>query len=131
MTSRALAPRLLLGWLIMLSLPLLACEDRSRVRSGDSCTQEYEPPNEDGSCDAPATAREIAWLYGRGDMCTVECEDELDCPTVGSRPAHCLKVSPSSDFYCYTWCGSTGDCPEGWVCQIVSTATSATSVCLP
>lgn len=118
----------LLPLLLVLLALLTACDGRERrPRRVDGC-QEYEPPKEDGSCDAPAIAHEIAWFFGRGEMCTVECEDELDCPTIGSRFPHCLKVSPATPFLCYGACRSHDDCPEDWVCQPVSTGTS---VCLP
>lgn len=118
--------RALIPWLLFLLL--LGCSDRTTVRGLDMCTQEYEPPDEDGNCDAPASAYDIEWRDGRGPMCSVECEDELDCPSVGASRPRCLEIGRTRAFLCYTECRSDADCHRGWVCQPLS---SGGRVCLP
>jgi hypothetical protein len=82
---------------------------------------------EDSSDCADAECRELVWEYGRGGICTRDCESELDCVSSGSNPGRCLRIAGGA-FQCYSQCGSDLDCPEGWVCQPVSTGGR---VCLP
>ena len=91
------------------------------------CGQEYAP-GEEGGCEVPASVHEVAWRYGRGSICTHECADELDCPSLGSRRARCVKVSPASPFLCYLDCGDAEGCPSGWVCQPIQ---GGGRICLP
>ena len=106
---------------VLAPLALVACSE-------PPCHEDYQSCESTSECGAGGTCSELTWEFGSDSICSLGCESELDCPREGGRTGRCVAVGGSGDFRCYPECNNDSHCPEGWVCQLVSTGDA---ICLP
>lgn len=97
----------------------------------EPCGNDYGTCGEFSKCGGGATCTEFNWRFGSGDICARGCEDEQDCPRTGGRGGRCVDVNRTGDFQCFSDCIASEECPFGWVCQPISSASGVSGICLP
>lgn len=94
------------------------------------CRQDLGSCESTSDCAGGATCESIAWSFGEGQLCAVECETELDCPRARGLPGRCLNAA-TGGFLCYASCAQDVDCDDGWVCQPIRSNGALSAICMP
>lgn len=72
----------------------------------------------------------IDWIQGRGQMCSLYCDDDSDC--FGDARCFELVGDPLPNRVCYARCDTNLDCEPGFVCaDTQSGSVDRDDVCLP
>ena len=95
------------------------------------CHEDYQSCEAASECSTGASCTELDWAFGSDAICSIGCENELDCPRAGGRSGRCIDVNRTGDFRCYAECSTDAHCPDGWVCQPIRSAGVVSGICLP
>lgn len=116
---------------VLLSVGAAVGSGCSARDESEPCGNDYGTCGESGRCGGGATCEAFAWRYGSADICARGCNDEQDCPRTGGRGGRCVDVNVTGDFQCFSDCVADDECPFGWVCQPIRSASGVSGICLP